>query len=174
MSVMYDSVLRGLATKLMVLCKKAGVHLSTAESCTGGMIGAILTSVPGSSEVFEGGIISYQNHLKSALLRVPERLLECVGAVSKECAEAMASGAAEAMKTELTLAVTGIAGPGGATAQKPVGLVYISCFYRGKLETSENHFLGDRDAVRTQTVEKALQMALTCLTKEREDQNGQN
>lgn len=156
------------AETLIGLCRTLGVRVATAESCTGGLIGAALTAVPGSSDVFEGGIIAYQNRIKAALLRVSPATLETDGAVSTACARQMARGACGALGADLGIAVTGIAGPGGATPAKPIGLVCIGLCFRGTVSASVHRFAGDRAAVRAQTVHTALMEAIACLRKERE------
>ena len=156
---------RALAGRLIEACRRAGVRLATAESCTGGT----LTAVAGSSDVFQGGVISYQNGVKEALLGVSPVTLASVGAVSADCARQMALGARQALGADIAVSATGIAGPGGATSDKPVGLVYVGVAWgEGLAEAFENHFAGDRDAVRAQTVHKALESALACLEKVRE------
>ncbi len=161
-----------LAGRLIAACRAAGVRLATAESCTGGLLGAALTAVPGASAVYEGGVVCYQNRVKEALLGVSPGMLRRVGAVSADCAREMAAGARRALGADLALATTGIAGPGGATAGKPVGLVYVGVAWgAGETLAVENRFSGDRGAVRAQTVRKALEAALWCLEKVRE-QNG--
>ena len=143
-----------------VLNRLAGKTLATAESCTGGGIGAALTAVPGSSAVYKGGIISYTNWVKANLLGVPEELLETVGAVSAPVAEAMAVGARKALQADVAVSVTGLAGPGGDEFGNPVGRVYIG-YADEKLSTSrEFTFEGDREAVRQQAVEEALKLIL--------------
>ena len=143
-----------------VLNRLAGKTLATAESCTGGGIGAALTAVPGSSAVYKGGIISYTNWVKANLLGVPEELLETVGAVSAPVAEAMAVGARKALQADIAVSVTGLAGPGGDEFGNPVGRVYIG-YADEKLSTSrEFTFEGDREAVRQQAVEEALKLIL--------------
>ena len=143
-----------------VLNRLAGKTLATAESCTGGGIGAALTAVPGSSAVYKGGIISYTNWVKANLLNVPEELLETVGAVSAPVAEAMAVGARKALQADVAVSVTGLAGPGGDEFGNPVGRVYIG-YADEKLSTSrEFTFQGDREAVRQQAVEEALKLVL--------------
>ena len=138
----------------------AGKTLATAESCTGGMIGAALTAVPGSSAVYKGGIISYCNEIKHKLLGVPEDVLLSCGAVSAPVAQAMASGARYALGTDVAVSVTGLAGPGVDEFGNPVGTVYIG--YSDAYETSCQRFffVGDREAVRTQAVCAALRMIL--------------
>ena len=145
------------AERLVALAKDKKLTLGTAESCTGGLIGATLTSVSGASAVFFGGIISYDNSVKEAVLGVKKETLLTVGAVSHDTAVQMAEGARRVLDTDLAVSVTGIAGPTGGTPTKPVGTVFIAVARRdGKTLCTENHFLGDRDAVRTQTVEKAI------------------
>ena len=136
--------------------------VATAESCTGGMIGAALTDLPGSSEIFERGFITYSNNAKQETLGVPPATLRDHGAVSAQTALAMARGALAHGRAELVVAVTGIAGPGGGSAEKPVGTVFIAYGMRGDtLHCAEHHFTGDRAAVRRHTVEAALQHLLT-------------
>lgn len=133
-----------------------GKTLATAESCTGGGIGAALTAVPGSSAVYKGGIISYTNEVKEKLLGVPAEMLEAYGAVSEPVAQAMAVGARKALQTDIAVSVTGLAGPGGDEYSNPVGTVFIGYVDAAKSYAKEYHFSGDREAVRQQ----ALQMAL--------------
>ena len=134
-----------------------GWMLATAESCTGGLIAAACTAVAGSSDWFERGIVSYSNAAKVELLGVPAALIDAHGAVSAEVARAMAEGALAHSKAQLAVAVTGIAGPGGATPGKPVGTVWLALARRGAPARSELLQLGgDRTAVREQTVRHAL------------------
>lgn len=148
-----------LARQLIEKCRRYGIVLATAESCTGGLIGGALTSVPGASDVYTGGIISYSNAIKESVLGVPGKILVCEGAVSAPAAEAMALGAARLMNAQLSVAVTGIAGPGGATPEKPVGLVFVCVAAKDEVkETRRCHFSGDRENVRQQTVREALKM----------------
>ena len=137
-----------------------GKKLVTAESCTGGMIGAALTAIPGSSAVYKGGVISYTNQVKHDLLGVPTALLDQVGAVSSAVAEAMAVGVRKAMDADVAVSVTGLAGPGGDEFGNPVGTVYIG--YSDRNRSLAKHFLfsGDREQVRCQATEAALQMVL--------------
>lgn len=139
---------------------KLGLHLAVAESCTGGLIGASVTAVSGSSDIFEGGVISYSNRLKSDLLDVPEDVLNREGAVSKAVAEAMARGCRQRLETDLSLAVTGIAGPGGGTDSRPVGLVHFGVAYGDDVWTRHEVFDGDRSSVRIQTVRYGLEWLL--------------
>lgn len=143
-----------------VLKKLQGRTLVSAESCTGGGIGAALTAVPGSSEVYKGGIISYTNWVKANVLHVPQALLDTVGAVSAPVAEAMAKGAREVLQADVAVSVTGLAGPGGDEYGNPVGTVFLG--YSDEKETifREFHFRGDRDAVRSQALKEALKLVL--------------
>ena len=143
-----------------VLKALKGKTLATAESCTGGMIGAALTAVSGSSSVYKGGVVSYTNQVKSELLGVSTKLLETVGAVSGSVAEAMAVGARKALKADVAVSVTGLAGPGADEYGNPVGTVYIG--YTDGEHILVNHFLfsGSREQVRCQAVEAALKMIL--------------
>jgi len=137
-----------------------GKTLSVAESCTGGMIGAHLTAVSGSSAVFKGGIISYTNEIKRDLLGVSEEHLNRFGAVSAPVAEAMAFGARKAMASEVAVSVTGLAGPGGDEFGNPVGTVFIGYCDEKCCISREFHFEGDRQAVRCQAVDQALALIL--------------
>ena len=132
--------------------------LAVAESCTGGGLGARLTAIPGASDVFLGGVISYTNAIKTELLYVPEDLLKRHGAVSSECAEAMASGARSRLGADWALAITGIAGPGGSTESKPVGLVYTACAGPNGVKVAENRFRGTREFIRIRSAQAALTM----------------
>jgi nicotinamide-nucleotide amidase len=140
------------------LLKQRGQKLSIAESCTGGLIGARITNVAGSSEYFEHGVVVYSSRSKTELLGVPAETIERHGAVSREAAGAMALGVRQAGKTDLGLAVTGIAGPGGGTPEKPVGLVYIALASSSGVKVDEQRFLGNRDQVRTKAAQTALDM----------------
>ena len=154
-----------VAEALISLCGKKNITLGTAESCTGGLIGGTLTAVSGSSSVVLGGIISYANSVKSGVLGVPEETLATVGAVSPETAKAMAEGARRVLASDLAVAVTGIAGPGGGTADKPVGLVYVAVATKDGTEITKNIFDGDRNSVREKTVAKALAMLTAAAEK---------
>jgi nicotinamide-nucleotide amidase len=135
----------------------AGLMLATAESCTGGLIAGALTEIAGSSSVLERGFVTYSNEAKTELLSVPSELIGRLGAVSAEVAEAMAVGAVGHSRADVAVAVTGIAGPGGETPGKPVGLVYFGIARRGGVVRHERHvFPGDRSAVRLAAVRAAL------------------
>ena len=143
-----------------VLKALAGKTLATAESCTGGGIGAALTAVPGSSSVYKGGIISYCNEIKHKLLGVSEELFRSHGAVSAPVAEAMAEGARQALRTDVAVSVTGLAGPGGDEFGNPVGTVFVGYSDVCHTVCRKYLFTGDRDSVRTQAARAALQLIL--------------
>ncbi len=142
-------------------CRGLGLMLAVAESCTGGMVAACLTSVAGASAVVERGFVTYTNRSKQDMLGVPPHLFTSVGAVSEEVARAMAEGALVESPVDAAVAVTGIAGPGGGSAGKPVGLVHLASARKGRATLHERHvFSGDRDAVRRQATEAALRLLL--------------
>lgn len=149
-----------LAETVVKTCAVRGITLATAESCTGGLIAACLTEIPGSSAVVDRGFIVYSNRAKQDLLGVPVDLLEAHGAVSTEVAAAMAKGARDRAGVDLAIAVTGIAGPGGATVEKPVGLVYLALSISGRVDIVREVFGGDRKAIRLATLDRALSMML--------------
>lgn len=149
-----------LASEAVRLLSERGLTLSTAESCTGGGIGAALTSVPGSSQVYLGGIISYTNAVKEMLLGVPRELLDSVGAVSAPVAEAMAKGARAVTGSDFALSVTGLAGPGGDEYGNSVGTVFLGCAFGESVFSREFHFPGDRERVRQAAVEEALRLVI--------------
>jgi nicotinamide-nucleotide amidase len=154
-----DTELAAKAASVLVACRAAGLRLATAESCTGGMIAAALTEIAGSSDVVERGFVTYSNEAKTALLGVPASLIATHGAVSAEVAEAMAGGAVLHAPVDIAVAVTGIAGPGGGSAAKPVGLVYLGIARRGRPTRTERHiFAGDRAAVRHAATARALEL----------------
>lgn len=137
-----------------------GLQAATAESCTGGLVAAALTDVPGVSTCYLGGVVSYANSVKKGVLGVPASVLETVGAVSPECAESMARGVRERLGADLAVSTTGIAGPGGGTPTKPVGLVYFGVATAEGSRAFRRVFAGDRAAVRAQAVETALSLLL--------------
>jgi nicotinamide-nucleotide amidase len=158
---MFPENLTKLADDIRDAYQAAGLWIATAESCTGGLIAGCLTAVAGSSAVVDRGFVTYTNEAKTAMLGVPAALIADHGAVSEPVACAMALGALAHSRADVTLAVTGIAGPGGGSAEKPVGLVYIARARRGGDVLVERHvFAGDRTAVRLATVERALTLAL--------------
>jgi PncC family amidohydrolase len=143
--------------------KDAGMTVTTVESCTGGLLSATLVDVSGASDVFYQGVVTYANEAKVRLVGVKEATLQAHGAVSEETAREMAEGGVKAANADAALSVTGIAGPGGGTKEKPVGLVYIGCYVNGKTIVKKNLFTGNRREVREQAVETALKLLLECL-----------
>ncbi len=163
---MFDATDLAEAETILDRCRRQRIKLATAESCTGGLIGALLTAIPGSSDVFERGFITYSNEAKTALLGVSAELLRREGAVSETVARAMAEGALARSQAQLVVAVTGIAGPGGGSAARPVGLVYMAAAMRGIDTLAERHlFAGDRAGVRIATVRSACRLLLTILAR---------
>ena len=161
---MFPARLITKAEDLLDAYRRAGLTIATAESCTGGLIAGCLTEIPGASDVVERGFLTYSNEAKHDLLGVPMALIRAHGAVSAEVAEAMAAGALERSAADAVVSVTGIAGPGGATADKPVGLVYLGAARRGLAPGHQRPlhqrqvFAGDRGAVRLAAVEAALDL----------------
>jgi PncC family amidohydrolase len=154
-----------LAARLGRLLRTKSLTVSVAESCTGGMIGAALTAVPGSSQYFRGGVIAYDNAVKASLLDVSPGLLERKGAVSPEVVEAMCRGVKRLLHTDCAIAVSGVAGPTGGTTDKPVGLVCIAVAAGDDISTAQERFEGDRCAVRQSTVQRSLELLLDCLSR---------
>jgi len=154
-----------LANALLQACQRHGIMLATAESCTGGMIIAALTDIAGSSAVVDRGFITYSNEAKMEMLGVSAASIEGHGAVSGETAIEMAAGALARSRAGLTLAVTGIAGPGGGSAEKPVGLVWFGVAVAGRPVVAENKLFADkgRDFIRRETVRHALELGLRAL-----------
>ena len=145
-----------LAEEVVKLLEEDELTVTTAESCTGGLVAARLVDVPGVSEVFKQGFITYSNKAKRKLLNVKKTTLKGVGAVSEKTAREMAKGAILASGADAAIATTGIAGPDGGTEEKPVGLVYIAVSVRGQMYVEGHHFEGDRTEVRESTVQAAL------------------
>ena len=152
------------------LAREQGLTLAAAESCTGGLVGARLTSVPGSSDAFVGAVVAYDDRLKRQLLGVPEETLGRYGAVSAETAAAMAEGARQGLAADLAVSVTGVAGPGGGTPEKPVGLVYLHAAGPGGEQAVELRLPGDRDAVRRRAAASALHLLRRVLAQSRHTQ----
>lgn len=160
--MLYSNVMQRNAEKLLKICEGKGLKIATVESCTGGLLAGLLTAVPGSSAVVERGYVTYSNEAKAEEVGVDTALIDTHGAVSREVAQAMAMGALDHAPVDLTASITGVAGPGGGTASKPVGLVYIGAARRGTgVEVRENRFDGDRNAIREESVRVALEMLLT-------------
>ena len=149
-----------LSRQLVEACRVRAWRLATAESCTGGLIAACLTEHAGSSDVVDRGYVTYANAAKTEMLGVSVSTLDRLGAVSEEVAHVMAQGARLRSGCDLAIAVTGIAGPGGATATKPVGLVYIAVATAALVRHERHQFKGDRAAVRLATLDAALSLAL--------------
>ena len=148
------------ATGLLDRCRARGLRIATAESCTGGLVAGLLTSIAGSSDVFEAGFVTYSNAAKTRMIGVPADLIARHGAVSEVVARAMASGALAHSGASLAVAITGVAGPGGGTALKPVGLVHIAARGREEPGLHRQLLLGDigRDAIRIASVAAAIEM----------------
>jgi nicotinamide-nucleotide amidase len=159
---------RSVAELVLELCRRDGLTLATAESCTGGLVAARLTSVPGSSDVFVGSVVAYADGVKLASLGLSETVLAEHGAVSAEAAAEMAAGARRALEADVAVAVTGIAGPGGGTPQKPVGLVYLHAEAPGGTLAREALMPGNRAAVRGRAAAGALHLVRRLLTQNRE------
>ena len=156
---------RPVAALVLDRCRELGLTLATAESCTGGLVGARLTDVAGASDVYLGGVVAYANEVKAARLGVGEDVLARHGAVSEETARAMAAGARAALGADVGIAVTGVAGPGGGTAEKPVGLVHVAAEGPGGATAREFRFPGDREEIRERAAVMALHEARTLLAR---------
>jgi nicotinamide-nucleotide amidase len=154
-----DPALTAKADEVLAACRASGLKLATAESCTGGMVAAALTDIAGSSDVVERGFVTYSNAAKMELLGVPAQMILVYGAVSPEVAEAMVLGALAHAPVDLAVSITGIAGPGGATPTKPIGLVYFGIARRhGACRTERDVFAGDRAAIRHAAALRALEL----------------
>ena len=151
---------RSEAEQLIEALRSKGLRMSAAESCTGGMIGCMMTSVPGSSDVFLGTAVTYSNDAKERILGVKHQTLMDHGAVSMETASEMAKGSVEVYESDVAVAVTGIAGPGGSTPEKPVGLVYIAVADGPRVVVTKNLFQGDRQSIRNQTAVEAIKLLI--------------
>ena len=155
-----------LARRLVDECRTRALMIATVESCTGGLIAGAITAIDGSSSAFERGFVTYTNVAKNELVGVPLGLFERVGAVSEEVARAMAEGALSHAPVDAAVAVTGIAGPGGGSAEKPVGLVHIEAARNGHLTEHARHiFPGDRHTVRLATVDEALRLLTSIVVR---------
>lgn len=149
--------------KVFDAARAAGKKIATAESCTGGMLATVLTALPGSSEMFERGFVTYSNEAKCEELDVTERLIKVHGAVSAEVAEAMAKGALAHSKAHIAVSITGIAGPDGGSEDKPVGLVYIGIAQEEGVQVERYVFKGNRPEIRQETVRTAMELLLKAL-----------
>jgi len=147
-----------LAATVLAQLRRRGARLAVAESCTGGLLGARITAVPGASDVFVGGVIAYDDAVKTAALSVPDELVRIHGAVSEEVVLAMALGAQQRFAAEAALAITGIAGPTGGTAEKPVGTVWIAARYGTDARALKRVFPGDRNEIRARSAQAALDL----------------
>jgi nicotinamide-nucleotide amidase len=163
-----DPALGELAAKVLDACRARGLTIATAESCTGGLVAALLTSIAGSSDVFERGFVTYSNAAKSEAIGVSANLIEQHGAVSAEVARAMAEGALSHSRADLAVSITGIAGPGGGSSAKPIGLVFVGFARRGEMSgRTQRHLFEDRgrEFIRNETVHSALSLLLAKATE---------
>ncbi len=156
-----------ISQKLVELLTEKGYTITFAESCTGGLASAALVNTAGASEVLKCSLVTYANEAKRDLLGVKEETLEKYGAVSQQTACEMAQGAASFAKADVAVSITGIAGPGGGTKEKPVGLVYIACSVKGMIRAEKHIFTGDRLQVRQSSAQRALQMAVECILEKK-------
>jgi len=164
---MISSALHEKAAYLLEVARQNEVRITSVESCTGGLIAALLTQIPGASDVIECGFVTYSNHAKTELVGVPSALIDRHGAVSKQVAIAMARGGLRISKAEMAVAVTGIAGPGGGSPTKPVGLVHLAVatlWSRPIIHVEVRFSLLERAAIRQATVAKAFDLMLECLS----------
>ncbi|MDG9668289.1 CinA family protein [Hahella sp. CR1] len=155
--------IKSLAARLGVILSERSLKVTTAESCTGGGIAYAITSVAGSSNWFEEGVVTYSNDAKQSRLQVSSEALMRYGAVSEEVVKEMTLGALQLAQAQLAIAVSGIAGPGGGTAEKPVGLVWVAWRFRDLVVARSFHFSGDREQVRLQSVAEGLRGAIAML-----------
>lgn len=163
---MFDDNMLQLARDLFEDLEREGLMIATAESCTGGLIAGLLTEIAGSSAYVERGFVTYSNAAKTEMLAVPAELIARDGAVSESVARKMAEGALAHSEADVAVAVTGVAGPGGGTAEKPIGLVHVAASWRGRSTSHERLLLGDigRDGVRRETVRQAVNLARTVVS----------
>ena len=159
-----DEELLELARRVGVACRDRGIRIGTAESCTGGLVAHLITEVPGSSDYFTGGFVTYSNDLKTGLVDVPGDVLEAHGAVSAQVARAMADGARRRLSVDLAVAVTGVAGPDGGTAAKPVGLTYVAVADADGDDVRRHVWDGDRTGNKRLSAAAALDLVLARLT----------
>ena len=147
-----------LAAEVLALCRARGLTIGVAESCTGGLLGARLTAIPGSSDVVRGGVIAYDDSVKGSILGVPAGVIRAHGAVSEPVVRAMAAGIRTAIGVDAALAITGIAGPGGGTGEKPVGTVWIALDFRSEVQSRRFVMVGDRGEIRHRSAQAAMEM----------------
>lgn len=152
-----------LAQQVVSKLKNKNLKIAFAESCTGGLLSAQITAVPGSSKIFDFGAVTYANSVKNEILGVSEETLSLYGAVSPQTAKEMAIGLKKLSKADVAVSVTGIAGPGGGTEEKPVGLVYVAYSFPQTIEVEKNIFAGSRKAIRKQTVEHVFKKMIDFL-----------
>jgi nicotinamide-nucleotide amidase len=164
---MFRAELRQSAEKLLELCRSKGLMIATAESCTGGLLAALLTEIPGSSRVFERGYVTYSNEAKAELLGVGRDLIARHGAVSEAVAVAMAEGCLSQSPASIAVSITGVAGPGGGTVEKPVGLVYLACVGKRAPVRISRLMLGEssRQAIREAAVAEAVSLLTSLAAK---------
>lgn len=157
---LFDEALVARAAALLESCRAAGVMIATAESCTGGLVAALLTEIPGSSSVVERGFVTYSNDAKNELIGVPMELISAHGAVSSQVARSMAEGALAHSRAHLSVSITGVAGPGGGSPEKPVGLVQFATALKGAETRAVEKRFGDlgRTEIRRLAVETALEL----------------
>ena len=156
--------MRNLNRKVVALLKKKRIKLAIAESCTGGMLSSAITSISGSSKIFNMGLVTYSNMSKNLLLKIPKQIIKKHGAVSSQCCSYMVNNLSKIAKVTIAISITGIAGPNGGTKFKPVGLVYIGIKKKNKIKICKYVFKNkDRSKIRRQTVNKALELILGIL-----------
>ncbi len=152
------------ATQVIQLATRQNARIAVAESCTGGLLSSLLTEAPGASAVFWGGLVTYANEAKEQLLGVKPETLQAHGAVSEQTAQEMADGVCHKYDADLSISITGIAGPTGGSVAKPVGTVFIGRAFKGKVITEHHTFDGNRNQIRLRSAEKALDMMLEALS----------
>lgn len=163
---MFSDSMLGEAARLLQTARVAGLKIATAESCTGGLVAALLTAVPGSSDVVDRGFVTYSNEAKAEMLGVSADLIREQGAVSEEVARAMAAGAVAHSRADVAVSITGVAGPGGGSEAKPVGLVHFGCSLKGGLTLHQEMRFGPltRDEIRMMSVAVALNLLREAMT----------
>ncbi len=163
---MFSDALLDQAARLLQACRATGKMIVTAESCTGGLVAGLLTAIPGSSDVVERGFVTYSNEAKAEMLGVPASVIAAKGAVSEEVARAMAEGALAHSRAHVAVSVTGVAGPGGGSVEKPVGLVHFGCSLKGAPTVHQECRFGplSRDEIRMRSVEAALVLLRRAVT----------